>query len=226
MAGARTPRLSLRSPWRNTARECTLRLPFWIRHFVLLVFSITVTLCIAFQGAMSFSPTGKSTYAPSLELVLYTTRQFPYAPSGAGNLTTSWQLVFRTEISLSLERTPFEGQVVHDRSLAIERFPQTASHAKHLTTAPLIHDSKLRLTLRPSLLRSAVNRGTRIITLQELSKAVAAAYIERTIRGTNPRPTFDVWAHNLSSEATQGKASAVADKRLPNHWAKDFWLRV
>jgi hypothetical protein len=29
------------------------------------------------------------TYAPSLELVLYTTRQFPYAPSGAGNLTTS-----------------------------------------------------------------------------------------------------------------------------------------
>ena len=24
-------------------------------------------------------------------------------------------------------------------------------------------------------------------------------------RGTNPRPTFDVWAHNLSSEATQGK---------------------
>ena len=28
-------------------------------------------------------------YAPSLELVLYTTRQFPYAPSGAGNLTTS-----------------------------------------------------------------------------------------------------------------------------------------
>ena len=28
-------------------------------------------------------------YAPSLELVLYTTPQFPYAPSGAGNLTTS-----------------------------------------------------------------------------------------------------------------------------------------
>jgi hypothetical protein len=54
-------------------------------------------------------------------------------------------------------------------------------------------------------------------TLQELSKAVAAAYIERTIRGTNPRPTFDVWAHNLLSEVTQGKASAVADKRLPNH---------
>jgi hypothetical protein len=102
------------------------------------------------------------TYAPSLELVLYTTRQFPYAPSGAGNLTTSWQLVFRTEISLSLERTPFEGQVVHDRSLAIERFPQTALHAKHLATAPLIHNSELRLTLRPSLLRSAVNRGIRI----------------------------------------------------------------
>ena len=132
------------------------------------------------------------TYDPSLELVLYTTRQFPYAPSGAGNLTTSWQLVFRTEISLSLERTPFEGQVVHDRSLAIERFPQTASHAKHLTTAPLIHNSELRLTLRPSLLRSAVNRGTRIITLQELSKVVAAAYIERTIMGTNPSPTVDV----------------------------------
>ena len=54
-------------------------------------------------------------------------------------------------------------------------------------------------------------------TLQELSKAVAAAYIERTIRGTNPRPTFDVWVHNLLSEATQGKASVVADKRLPNH---------
>ena len=52
--------------------------------------------------------------------------------------------------------------------------------------------SKLRLTLRPSLLRSAVNQGTRIVTLQELSKAVAAAYIERTIRGTNPRPTVDV----------------------------------
>ena len=51
-------------------------------------------------------------------------------------------------------------------------------------------------------------------SLQELSKAVAAAYIERTIRGTNPRPTFDVWAHNLSGEATQGKASAVADKRI------------
>ena len=77
--------------------------------------------------------------------------------------------------------------------------------------------SKLRLTLRPSLLRSAVNRGNRIITLQELSKAIVVAYIERTIRGTNPRPTFDVWAHNLLSEATQGKASAVADKRLPNH---------
>ena len=29
----------------------------------------------------------------------------------------------------------------------------------------------------------------------------------------------------LSSEATQGKASAVEDKRLPNHWAKDFWLK-
>jgi len=28
---------------------------------------------------------------------------------------------------------------------------------------------------------------------------------------------FDVWAHTLSSEATKGKASAVADKRLPNH---------
>jgi hypothetical protein len=164
------------------------------------------------------------TYAPSLELVLYTMRQFLYAPSG--NLTTSWQLIFRPEISLSLERTPFEGQVVHDRSLAIECFPQTASHAKHLTTAPLIHDSELRLTLQPSLLNSAVNQATRIITLQELSKAVAAANIERTIRGTNPRPTFDIWAHNLSSEATQGKASAVADKRLPNHWAKDFWLRV
>jgi len=26
----------------------------------------------------------------------------------------------------------------------------------------------------------------------------------------------------LSSEATQGKASAIADKRLPNHRAKDF----
>ena len=86
--------------------------------------------------------------------------------------------------------------------------------------------SELRLTLRSSLLRSAVDQGTRIVTLQEPSKAVVVAYIERTIRGTNPRPTFDVWAHNLSSEATQGKASAVADKRLPNHWAKDFWLRV
>jgi len=60
------------------------------------------------------------------------------------------------EILLSLERTPFEGQVVHDRSLTIERFPQTASHAKHLTTAPLIHDSKLRLTLQPSPLRVCV----------------------------------------------------------------------
>jgi len=28
----------------------------------------------------------------------------------------------------------------------------------------------------------------------------------------------------FSSKATQGKASAVADKRLPNHWAKDFLL--
>jgi hypothetical protein len=27
--------------------------------FVLIVFNITVTLCIAFQGAMSFSPTGE-----------------------------------------------------------------------------------------------------------------------------------------------------------------------
>jgi hypothetical protein len=38
------------------------------------------------------------------------------------------------------------------------------------------------------------------------------------------------WLYNnlsfLSSEATQGKASVVADKRLPNHWAKDSWLRV
>jgi hypothetical protein len=120
------------------------------------------------------------------------------------------------EISLSLERAPYKGQVVHDRRFAIESFPQAALHAKHLTTASL-HNSELRLTLRPSLLRSTVNQGTRIVSLQELSKAVAAAYIERTIRGTNPRPTFDVWAHNLLSEATQGKASAVADKRLPNH---------
>jgi hypothetical protein len=28
MAGAQTPRLSSKSPWTNTARECTLRLPF------------------------------------------------------------------------------------------------------------------------------------------------------------------------------------------------------
>jgi len=38
------------------------------------------------------------------------------------------------------------------------------------------------------------------------------------------------WLYNnlsfLSSEATQGKASVVAEKRLPNHWAKDSWLRV
>ena len=93
--------------------------------------------------------------------------------------------------------------------------PQTASHANTSSHDSSAEDvSELRLTLRPSLLRSAVNRGTRIITLQELSKAVAAAYIERTIRGTNPRPSFDVWAHNLSVEATQGKASAVADKRI------------
>ena len=30
----------------------------------------------------------------------------------------------------------------------------------------------------------------------------------------------------LSSEAMQGKASVVADNRLSNHRAKDFWLRV
>ena len=90
------------------------------------------------------------TYTPSLELVHYTTRQFPHTPSGAGNLTTSCQLVFPTEILLSLERTPYEGQVVHDRRFAIESFPQAALHAKHLTTASL-HNSELRLTLRPSL---------------------------------------------------------------------------
>ena len=39
----------------------TLFIPFMCSSaFVLLVFSIIVTLCIAFQGAMSFSPTGKS----------------------------------------------------------------------------------------------------------------------------------------------------------------------
>jgi hypothetical protein len=58
------------------------------------------------------------------------------------------------------------------------------------------------------------------ITRRLLSIKPCATYIERTIRGTNSRPTFDVWAHNLLSEVTQGKASAVADKRLPNHWAK------
>ena len=31
---------------------------------------------------------------------------------------------------------------------------------------------------------------------------------------------------DISSEAMQGRVSAVADKRLPNHWAKDFWLSV
>ena len=147
-----------------------------------------------------------------MELVLYTTRQFPYAPSGAGNLTTSCQLVFPTEISLSPERTPYEGQVVHNRRFAIESFPhQAALHAKHLTTA-LLHNSELRLTLRPSLLRSAVNRGTRIVTLQELSKAVAAAYIERTIRGTNPRPTVDVGLITCRGRPARVKASNVAEK--------------
>ena len=151
-----------------------------------------------------------------MELVHYTTRQFPYAPSEAGNLTTSSQVVYPTEILLLLERTPYEGQVVHNRSFTIKSFPQAALHAKHLTTASL-HNSKLRLTLRPSLLCSAVNRGIRTVSIQELSKTVAVAYIERTSRGTNPRPTFDIWAHNLSSEAMQGKANAVADRRLSNH---------
>jgi len=102
------------------------------------------------------------------------------------------------DLTLAREN-PVRRSIVHDRRFAIESFPQTALHAKHLTTAPLIDDSELSLTLWPSLLYSNVNRGTRIVTLQEFSKAVVAAYIE-TIRGTNPSPTFDVWAHNLSSQ--------------------------
>ena len=73
--------------------------------------------------------------------------------------------------------------------------------------------------------RSAIEEP-RLSPFKNLSKAFAAAYIEWTIRDTNPSPTVLCWAHNLLSEATQGKASAVADKQLPNHWAKDFWLRV
>jgi len=95
------------------------------------------------------------------------------------------------DLTLAREN-PVQRPIVQDRRFAIKSFPQTALHAKHLTTAPLIEDSKLRLTIQPSLLRSAVNQGTWIVTLQELSKAVAATYIERTIRGTNPRPTFVV----------------------------------
>jgi hypothetical protein len=123
-----------------------------------------------------------------------------------------------TEVSLLLERTPCEVQLytIHGSQIKSSVLRQLRMR-KHLTTAPLIDVSELRLTLQPSLLCSAVNRGTRIVTLQELSTAVAVAYIERTIRSTNPRPTFDVWAHNLLNEAMQGKASAVADKMLPNH---------
>jgi hypothetical protein len=87
-------------------------------------------------------------YAPSLELVLYTTRQFPYAPSGAGNLTKSWQLVFRTEISLSLERTPFEGQVVHDRSLTIKPLSSDSFACK--TSHDSSADTQQRAKLNPT----------------------------------------------------------------------------
>ena len=142
--------------WHSLSNKKKLILPSsTLRHnwkFFLLALIVIYAVC---------------TYAPSLELVHYTTLQFPHTPSGAGNLTTSCQLVFPTEILLSLERTPCEGQVVHDRRFAIKSFPQAALHAKHLTTA-LLHNSKLRLTLQPSTIttiRSAVNRETRIIML-------------------------------------------------------------
>ena len=131
-----TPSITRRSSFRRVRPETQLEV-------LLLALLVVYAVC---------------TYAPSLELVLYTTRQFPYAPSGAGNLTTSWQLVFRTEISLSLERTPFEGQVVHDRSLAIERFPQTALHAKHLMSSA---DTRQRAKVNPTTITTPFRSQSR-----------------------------------------------------------------
>ena len=56
-------------------------------------------------------------------------------------------------------------------------------------------------------------------------KAVVVAYIEQTIRENETKSTKR-WVHNISSEATQGKASTGADKKIEKHWAKDFLLRV
>ena len=72
------------------------------------------------------------------------------------------------DLALAREN-PVQRPVVHNRRFTIKSFPQTASYVKHLTTALLIDDSELRLTLQPPPLRSAVNRGTQIVTLQELS---------------------------------------------------------
>ena len=100
------------------------------------------------------------TYTPSLELVLYTTWQFPYTPSGAGNLTTYIMTARLSDrdLALALERTPFKGQVVHDRSLAIERFPQTALHAKHLMSSA---DTRQRAKVNPTTITTPFRSQSR-----------------------------------------------------------------
>ena len=50
------------------------------------------------------------------------------------------------DLALAREN-PVRRPIVHDRWFTIESFPQTALHEKHLTTALLIDDSELRLTL-------------------------------------------------------------------------------
>jgi hypothetical protein len=105
------------------------------------------------------------TYAPFLELVLYYT---------VVHTTTSWQIVFWTDISLSIEKYSFEGQFDHDRRFSNRKlwFLRQLRMRTRLTTAPLkTRQQAAPLNTRqrakvnpttPSLLRSAVNRGTRI----------------------------------------------------------------
>jgi hypothetical protein len=54
--------------------------------------------------------------------------------------------------------------------------------------------------------------------IPQIHKATLIKEINRLVDiGVMKRQSSSQWASPISSEATQGKASAVADKRLPNH---------
>ena len=106
------------------------------------------------------------------------------------------------EIFLSLRRNLVRLRFEYDGRHRVEKAPISDSFAARirLTTAPLLI-SELGLTLNDfsAPQSNRVNRDPN--SLQVLSKAVAATYIEGTDGDSNPVQRFR-WAHNLSREAT------------------------